>query len=88
MINSSSRTSVIAVFNSHVYRPFQNPRVYITHNSTQLMGDITGGHLSDDMQLHLEPQKTSYCFSYFSASPITSQFTKKSPRCLMNISVQ
>ena len=36
---------------------FLKPSSYITHNVSGPMSDITGGSLSDDMQLLLEPEK-------------------------------
>ena len=33
------------------------PSACITHNATEPLSDITGGSLSDDVQLLLEPQK-------------------------------
>ena len=43
------------------YHPFfSEPGACITHNSTQPESDITGGNLSDYMQLPLEPQKALY----------------------------
>ena len=37
---------------------FSRPAAYINHNASSPLSDITGGSLSDYMQLPLEPQKT------------------------------
>ena len=49
-------------FNLHNNSSSLNPGAYITHNATSPLSDITGGNLSDYMQLPLEPQKALYCF--------------------------
>ena len=43
---------------------FLKPDAYITHNTNELLSDITDGNLSDNMQLPTEPQKalTAYFF--------------------------
>ena len=46
----------IALFNAHILLCF----AYITHSATQLLCDITGGNLSNYLQLLLEPQKAIY----------------------------
>ena len=41
---------------------FSKPGTNITHNATVPLSDITGGNLSDDVQLPLEPLKGFYKF--------------------------
>ena len=49
---------------------FSKPAAYVTHNATWPISDITGGNLSDYMQLPLEPQKALYYFLHIlSSSP-------------------
>ena len=43
---------------------FKTRRIYITHNASWPLSDITGGILSDYVQLPLEPQKASYYFVF------------------------
>ena len=40
---------------------FSKPDIYITHNATKTLSDITGGNLSDYIHLTLELQKDFYC---------------------------
>ena len=52
------------------------PAVYITHNATQPLSDITGGNFSDYMQLPLEPQKAFYHFFWlYAVAPKTCSHT-------------
>ena len=49
---------------------FLKPSSYITHNVSGPMSDITGGSLSDDMLLLLEPEKALYFFFHiYSSTP-------------------
>ena len=58
-------------FNLHNNSASLNPGAYITHNATLPLSDITGGNLSDYMQLPLEPQKALYCFFFIYAAVLT-----------------
>ena len=44
---------------------FSKPSACITYSATQPLNDITGGDLSDYMQLSLEPQRGLHHFSTF-----------------------
>lgn len=47
---------------------FSNPGANITHNAIWPLGEITGGYLSDYIQLPLEPPKASYYNVFTSAA--------------------
>ena len=46
---------------------FSKPGAYIPHDATQPLGDITGGSLSDHMELPLELQKAYTTFYIYTA---------------------
>ena len=60
-----SRVRDTTFFVPHIHLVFSAPVPYVTHNAAETLSDITGGNLSDYMQLPLEPQKALYCFTAF-----------------------
>ena len=63
--------TVLQECNARPVDSFSKPVAYITHNVISPSSNISGGSLSDDMQLPLQPQKGLYYFfiSHIQYSP-------------------
>ena len=62
MIKIGARQAETLPFLFHLFLFLFKPGAYITHNATYQLNDITGGNLSDYMQIPLEPQQASHYF--------------------------